>query len=127
MHKSGRFDRLWASLETIRGCYTAGEPLAELQAPLPDRLVGHRDAASRQHLLDHVQAQREANRATSDLVEDRICWRPMARLPGPVPCIGVAAWMDWQQYRNSGLVTYPPSGARKKGHSDSNGRRTCHT
>ena len=23
--------------------------------------------------------------------------------------------MDWQQYRNSGLVTYPPGGARKKG------------
>src|SRR4051812_43574164 len=37
-----------------------GEFLAEFQAPLPDRLVGHRDAARRQHLLDHAQAQREA-------------------------------------------------------------------
>ena len=36
-----------------------GEFAAEFQAPLPDRLVGDRDAASRQHLLNHAQAQRE--------------------------------------------------------------------
>src|SRR5208283_2506290 len=36
-----------------------GEFPAEFQAPLLDRLMGDRDAASRQHLLDHAQAQRE--------------------------------------------------------------------
>src|SRR6202034_2685747 len=36
-----------------------GEFATEFQAPLPDRLVCDRDAASRQHLLDHAQAQRE--------------------------------------------------------------------
>src|SRR5271165_4875192 len=36
-----------------------GEFPTEFQAPLPDRLVCDRDAASRQHLLDHAQAQRE--------------------------------------------------------------------
>jgi hypothetical protein len=36
-----------------------GEFAAELQAPLADRLLGDRDAARRQHLLDHAQAQRE--------------------------------------------------------------------
>jgi len=36
-----------------------GEFLAEFQAPLSDRLVGNRDAASRQHLFDRTQAQRE--------------------------------------------------------------------
>src|SRR6202047_1748784 len=37
----------------------AGEFPAEFQAPLPDRLVRHRDAAGGQHLLDHAQAQRK--------------------------------------------------------------------
>src|SRR6202047_3757184 len=32
---------------------------AKFEAPLPDRLVRHRDAAGGQHLLDHAQAQRE--------------------------------------------------------------------
>src|SRR5258706_10552279 len=36
-----------------------GEFPAEFEAPLPDRLVRHRDAAGGQHLLDHAQAQRE--------------------------------------------------------------------
>src|SRR6201993_5076044 len=36
-----------------------GEFSAEFEAPLPDRLVRHRDAASGQHLLHHAQAQRE--------------------------------------------------------------------
>src|ERR1700726_2236765 len=36
-----------------------GEFPAEFEAPLPDRLVRHRDTASGQHLLDHAQAQRE--------------------------------------------------------------------
>src|SRR5208337_5356584 len=38
---------------------TVGEFPAEFQAPLPDRLVSDRDAASRQHLLNHAQAQWE--------------------------------------------------------------------
>src|SRR5271166_1554976 len=38
---------------------SVGEFPAEFQAPLPDRLIGDRDAASRQHLLNHAQAQRE--------------------------------------------------------------------
>ena len=37
-----------------------GEFAAEFEAPLPDRLVGYRDAAGGQHLLGHAQAQREA-------------------------------------------------------------------
>jgi hypothetical protein len=36
-----------------------GEFPAEFEAPLPDRLVRHRDAAGGQHFLDHAQAQRE--------------------------------------------------------------------
>jgi hypothetical protein len=36
-----------------------GEFAAEFQTPLPDRLVCDLDAASRQHLLDHPQAQWE--------------------------------------------------------------------
>src|SRR5271168_2866686 len=46
---------------TARGALTnaVGEFPAEFKAPLPDRLVRHRDAAGGQHLLDHAQAQRE--------------------------------------------------------------------
>ena len=36
-----------------------GEYPPEFEAPLPDRLVGYRDAAGGLHLLDHAQAQRE--------------------------------------------------------------------
>jgi hypothetical protein len=42
-----------------------GSPAARLRIPgrtsdpLPDRLIGDRNAASRQHLLNHAQAQRE--------------------------------------------------------------------
>src|ERR1700741_581321 len=35
------------------------EFLPEFQAPLPDRLMRHRDAAGSQHLLHHAQAQWE--------------------------------------------------------------------
>jgi hypothetical protein len=34
--------------------------LAELERPLPHRFVADEDAAGRQHLLDHPQAEREA-------------------------------------------------------------------
>src|SRR4051812_2471744 len=36
------------------------EALAELEAPLAHGLVAHIDAAGRQHLLDHAQAERKA-------------------------------------------------------------------
>jgi hypothetical protein len=36
-----------------------GEALAELQRPLPDRLVADRDASGGEHLLDHAQAERK--------------------------------------------------------------------
>src|ERR1700752_2314463 len=36
-----------------------GELAAKFQTPLPDRLIGHRDAASRQYLFDHAKADRE--------------------------------------------------------------------
>ena len=44
-----------------------GEFPTEFQAPLPDRLVCDRNPASRQHLLDHAQAQRE-----SEIQPDRV-------------------------------------------------------
>ena len=37
-----------------------GEVAAEFLGPCPDRLVGDDDAAGRQHVLDHAQAEREA-------------------------------------------------------------------
>ena len=37
-----------------------GEVAAELLRPCSDRLVGDDDAAGRQHVLDHAQAEREA-------------------------------------------------------------------
>ena len=50
---------------------SVGERLAELQGPLPHALVAHDDAACSQHLLDHAQAEREAeilpNRVADDL------------------------------------------------------------
>src|SRR5271166_5817698 len=47
---------------TTRGSPTdaVGKLPAEFQAPLADRLICHRDATRRQHLLDHAQAQRES-------------------------------------------------------------------
>src|SRR3954447_26003975 len=48
-----------------------GERLTELQRPLPHRLVADDDAARGQHLLDHTQAEWEAeikpNRVADDL------------------------------------------------------------
>src|SRR4051794_14143081 len=37
-----------------------GDVLAELERPLPHALMAHDDAARGQHLLDHAQAEREA-------------------------------------------------------------------
>ena len=47
-----------------------GEFPAEFEAPLPDRLVRHRDAAGGQHLLDHAQAQREAKIQPDRVADD---------------------------------------------------------
>src|SRR5882762_237000 len=54
-----------------------GEFPAEFEAPLPDRLVRHRDAAGGQHLLDHAQAQREP-KIQPDRVADDLSWVAMA-------------------------------------------------
>src|SRR6476469_6840431 len=69
-----------------------GEFPAEFEAPSPDRIVRRRNAASGQHLLDHVQAQREPKiqpyRVADDLSGvamagvNRVARRPHpARLP----------------------------------------------
>ena len=50
------------------------EPLAKLQCPLPHRLVTDHDAAGGQHLLDHSQAQREAE-IQPDRVADDLGWK----------------------------------------------------
>ena len=47
-----------------------GEPLAKLQRPLPHRLVTDDDAAGGQHLLDHPQAQREAEIQPDRVADD---------------------------------------------------------
>src|SRR5437762_5621239 len=72
--------------------YAVGEFPAKFEAPLPDRLVRHRDAAGGQHLLDHAQAQRkpkiQPDRVADDLSRvamagvNRVSRRPHpARLP----------------------------------------------
>jgi hypothetical protein len=50
-----------------------GGLLAELQAPLPDRLMADLDAPEREHLLHHAQAQRKA-KVQPDRVADQL-WR----------------------------------------------------
>jgi hypothetical protein len=57
-----------------RGASTdaVGEFTAEFQAPLADRLISHRDATCCQHLLDHTQAQREAE-IEPHRVADELC------------------------------------------------------
>src|SRR6266436_5865951 len=57
----------------------AGEFPAEFQAPLPDRLVRHRDTAGGQHLLDHAQAQRKP-KIQPDRVADDLSRVAMARV-----------------------------------------------
>src|ERR1700748_3068102 len=69
-----------------------GELAAKFEAPLPDRLIGHRDAASRQHLLNHAQAQREPkiqpDRVADDLSRVSIAgvnWVSRRRHPARLP------------------------------------------
>ena len=69
-----------------------GEFSAEFKAPLPDRLVRHRDAAGGQHLLHHAQAQREPKiqpyRVANDLSGVSIAganWVSSRRHPARLP------------------------------------------
>src|SRR3954468_24179009 len=85
---------------------------AEFQAPLSDRLVADRNAARRQHLLDHAQAQREAEREPHR-VGDELCREAIARInrvsrrrhpttdirPPPDPPIGEALNLTGAQQR----------------------------
>jgi hypothetical protein len=54
-----------------------GDFPAEFQAPLPDRLVCHRDTARRQHLFDHVQTQRESEIQPHRII-DELAWVAIA-------------------------------------------------
>src|SRR4051794_14193248 len=47
-----------------------GEALAELARPLPDGLMAHVDAAGRQHLFHHAQAQRKAEVEPNGVADD---------------------------------------------------------
>src|SRR4051812_45795208 len=100
-----------------------GELPAEFQAPLPDRLVGHRDAACCQHLLNHAQAQREAE-IEPHRVADELCRIAIAginrvsgrRHPGQIPdhrqlAKPDAAQLDGARWRRSSS-TAPPSRRR---------------
>src|SRR5215203_5005560 len=54
-----------------------GERLAELQGPLPHALMADDDAACGQHLLDHAQAEREAE-VQPYRVADHLRWETVA-------------------------------------------------
>src|SRR6201984_178491 len=69
-----------------------GELAAKFQTPLPDRLIGHRDAASRQYLFDHAKAEREPKiqpyRVADDLSRVSIAginWVSSRRHPARLP------------------------------------------
>src|SRR3954447_974744 len=51
-----------------------GEALAELARPLPYGLMAHVDAAGRQHLFDHAQAQRELEIEPHGVADD-LAWK----------------------------------------------------
>jgi len=53
-----------------------GKALAELHRTLPDRLMTDLDAAGRQHLLDHPQAQRETEVQPHGMA-DHLSWKAM--------------------------------------------------
>src|SRR4051812_36594351 len=54
-----------------------GEGLAELARPLPHAFMAHVDAAGRQHLFYHAQAQRKAE-VEPDRVADDLAWKAVA-------------------------------------------------
>src|SRR3954470_7536560 len=58
-----------------------GEALAELARPLPHGLMAHVDAAGRQHLFHHAQAQRKA-KVEPDGVADDLAGKAVAGIRG---------------------------------------------
>src|SRR4051795_12023773 len=62
-----------------------GEVLAKLQRPLPHALVADDDAARRQHLLDHAQAEREPE-IQPDSVADDLGREAIAGIAGANGC-----------------------------------------
>src|SRR5215211_1171473 len=54
-----------------------GEGLAELAPPLAHGLMAHDDAASRQHLFDHAQAQGKAEVQPHGVADD-LAWKAVA-------------------------------------------------
>src|SRR3954454_15671703 len=58
-----------------------GEGLAELETPLAHNLTAHLDAAGRQHLFHHAQAQRKAE-VEPHGVADALCGKAVAGVGG---------------------------------------------
>src|SRR3954453_19909120 len=58
-----------------------GEALPELAGPLPHGLMAHVDAAGRQHLFDHAQAERKAE-VEPDGVADDLAWKAVTGVRG---------------------------------------------
>src|SRR3954471_14153586 len=58
-----------------------GEGLPELAPPLPDGLMAHVDAAGRQHLFDHAQAQGKAEVEPNGVADD-LAWKAVAGVGG---------------------------------------------
>src|SRR4051794_29013802 len=58
-----------------------GEGLAELARPLPHGLVAHVNAAGRQHLFDHAQAERKAEVEPHGVADD-LAWKAVAGVGG---------------------------------------------
>ena len=59
----------------------SGEVGTELQAPVPNALVGHQDAAFGQDQLDITQAQAEHMVQPYGMVDD-LGWKPVTRVGG---------------------------------------------
>lgn len=58
-----------------------GKDPAELHRPLPHGLMADQDAASRQHLIHHPQAEREAKIQPHNMSDD-LRWKPISREEG---------------------------------------------
>src|SRR4051794_36275136 len=108
-----------------------GKRLAELARPLPDRLVADADAAGRQKLIHHAQAQREAevepDRVADDLGRKAIAGVAgaggrchLVRLPSLVPhrkpassqVDGAVSPVSKRSVKPSAVITYPLAGAK---------------
>src|SRR3954471_9739794 len=75
-----------------------GEGLAELETPLAHNLTAHLDAAGRQHLFHHAQAQGEAEVEPHGVADD-LCGKAVAGVgglgagchAGPLPVLTLSA------------------------------------